>query len=203
MQDVCYIQDVDQAAALLKPLRLELLKRMAEPRSCPALADALGQATQKVYYHIKALETAGLVEKVGERRVGGIMEGLYQARARSYWLSPQLVDRVGGPRRTHDQLSLDFLLSLAEELQADVGQLAQDTDRHVPSLGLSAQIELRDSAERGAFLQELNAVFQALAQKYGRRATDPPATDGTPLFRLMLACYPTMSPDGDPPSEAS
>src|SRR5262245_30163950 len=34
----------------------------------------------------------------------------------------------------------DGRLSLAEELQADVGQLAQTLDQHTPSLGLSAQI---------------------------------------------------------------
>lgn len=40
MRDVCYIQNLAQAATLLKPMRLELLKGMAEPRSCPELAEA-------------------------------------------------------------------------------------------------------------------------------------------------------------------
>jgi hypothetical protein len=202
MQDVCYIEDVEQASALLKPLRLELLKRMAEPRSCPALAQALGEATQKIYYHIKALEAADLVDKVGERRVGGIMEGLYQAKGRSYWLSPQLVGRVGGPRRAHDQLSLDFLLSLAEELQEQVGRLAEQADAQIPSLGLSMQIELRDGHERAAFMQELQVLFQALAHKYGRRDSDLPAAGGEPTtFRMLLACYPPPTLDISAPSE--
>lgn len=190
MQDVCLIDDVEQAVALLKPMRLELLKRMAEPRSCPELAEALGEATQKVYYHVKALEGARLVEKITERRVGGIMEGVYQAAARSYWLSPRLVGRVGGPRRSRDQMSLDYLLTLAEDLQTDVARLAQSSAEHVPSLGLSGQIELDNAQDRAAFMQDVQTFFQSMAHKYGRRS-GAATTDAGPLYRLILACYPT------------
>ena len=34
MQNVCYIEDVEQAMALLKPLRLEILRRLDSPRTC-------------------------------------------------------------------------------------------------------------------------------------------------------------------------
>jgi DNA-binding transcriptional ArsR family regulator len=47
---------------LLKPIRLEILKRLDEPRTCPELADYFDETPQKVYYHVKALEHAGLVE---------------------------------------------------------------------------------------------------------------------------------------------
>ncbi len=124
MQDLLYVEQAGQAGALLHPLRLGVLKRLGEPRSCPDLARDLAETTQKVYYHVKILEEAGLVDKVDERRVRGIMEGLYQARARSYWLSPRLVGRVGGPKRARDQMSLGFLLTLTEEIQSDVAHLA-------------------------------------------------------------------------------
>jgi DNA-binding transcriptional ArsR family regulator len=193
MQDVLYIEAVDQAAALLKPLRLAVLKRLDEPRSCPELADALGEPTQKLYYHVKVLERVGLVDKIGERRVGGIMEGVYQAAARSYWLSPGLVGQIGGPRRARDGLSREFLLSLAEELQGDVALLARQEEEHpVPTLGLSAQIELRNSHERAAFMTELQETLQALATKYGARG-DAPSTDQPTTFRLMVACYPATT----------
>lgn len=190
MQEVLYIEAVDQAAALLKPLRLAVLKRLGEPRSCPELADALGEPTQKLYYHVKVLERVGLVDKIGERRVGGIMEGIYQAAARSYWLSPGLVGQIGGPRRARDGLSHAFLLSLAEELQGEVALLARDAGADpAPTLGLSAQIALRDGQERAAFMSELQETIQALATKYGARG-DAPATDQQTTFRLMVACYP-------------
>ena len=61
MNDVYLIEKPRQARELFKPLRLEILSRLGEPHSCPELAKELGLTTQKVYYHVKVLETAGLV----------------------------------------------------------------------------------------------------------------------------------------------
>src|SRR5258706_587200 len=97
MLPVLYIESVDQATALLKPRRIELLKRLDQPRTCPQLAAEFGESAQNIYYHIKALEQAGLVEKVGERRVRGTVEGPYQARALAYWLSPPPRRPIPGP----------------------------------------------------------------------------------------------------------
>jgi len=191
MQDIQYIEEVEQAAALLKPRRLEILKQLAEPHSCLELAEVFHDTPQRIYYHVKALEQAGLVVKVSERRVRGILEGFYQAKARSYWLSPSLVGSVGGRRRAQDQVSLGFLLTLAEQLQADVGHLAQlATAQEIPSLGLSAQIELCDAGQRAAFQRELQEAFQALARKYGKQEGDSQSTQSSQTFRLLLACYP-------------
>jgi DNA-binding transcriptional ArsR family regulator len=197
MQDMLYIEEVEQAATLLKPRRLEILKLLGEPRSCLELAEALEDTPQKIYYHVKALEQAGLVEKVSERRVRGILEGFYQARARSYWLAPSLVGQVGAPRRAQEQASLDFLLSLAEQLQTEVGHLAQTPAPEIPSLGLAAQIELRDPQQRGAFMLDLQQSIQTLARKYGRQANDP-RPDAGQLFRLLLACYPAPASPTEP-----
>jgi len=190
MQDVLYVEVAGQAGALLHPLRIEVLKKLAEPRSCPELAKELGETPQKIYYHVKILESTGLIEKIEERRVRGIMEGLYRARAKSYWLSPSLVGKVGGISRARDQMSLGFLLSLAEEIHADVARLggrASEAER-VPSLGLSLQIELDNAGARAGFLEELQEVFQGLAKKYG--AKDPTHPPKGPAFQVSLVCYP-------------
>src|SRR4051812_26516191 len=151
MQEVLYIEDVDQAAALLKPQRIEMLKLMDRPRTCPELGKIFGETAQKIYYHIKALQNAGLVEQVGERRVRGTVEGSYQAAARSYWLAADLVGQIGGQDVTRDQVSLRHLLSLTEEMQSDIGHLAQQVGKEIPSLGVSLHVELADEARRGEF----------------------------------------------------
>lgn len=189
MQQVLYVDDLRQAASLMKPARVQLLRKLAEPHSCPELATIADTSTQKVYYHIKVLEREGLVEKIEERRVGGIMEGVYRARARSYWLSPRLVGRIGGQKKAQDQLSLGFLLSLAEELQSEVGHLAESEEQEIPSLGISARIELKDETERTAFLEEIQRAFEKIARKYSARNKSQTAEPGK-QFKLMLACYP-------------
>lgn len=191
MQDLLYIEDVAQAMTLLKPSRLEILKRLDEPRTCPELADYFDETPQKIYYHVKALEQAGLVAKVSERRVRGAVEGHYQASARSYWLAPQLVGQIGGPKAAQDQLSLRVLLDLAEEVHDDIGKLGNRSVAgiDVPSLSLSAHIHLPDASRRAAFLAELQATFQQLARKYGLPDDTPMLTDEQG-FRLVLMCYP-------------
>jgi DNA-binding transcriptional ArsR family regulator len=192
MQDILYIESVEQAVSLLHPLRIDLLKRMDEPRTCPELASLFDSTPQKIYYHVKALEKAGLVEKVEERRVRGVVEGYYQAKARSYWLAPHLVGQIGGGRAAQDQTSLRFLLTLAEEVQDDIGRLGQQSEvgQDIPSLGLSAHIYLPDGERRAAFLEDVQQIFQDLARKYGIPPDDVHADLIGKGFRLILACYP-------------
>lgn len=191
MQDVLYIEDLEQATTLLHPLRLELMKRLDEPRTCPELAEFFDSTPQKIYYHIKALEKAGLVEKTAEKRVRGAVEGYYQAKARSYWLAPKLVGQVGGEKTVRDQTSLRFLLTLAEEVHDDIGRLGQASEagEDVPSLGLSAHIYLPDGDRRAEFLDDVNRTFQDLARKYGIPPDEADDLVGK-AFRLILACYP-------------
>lgn len=193
MQDVLYIDDVTQAMTLLKPIRLEILQRLDEPRTCTELAEYFDETPQKVYYHVKALESAGMVEKVEERRVRGVVEGHYQASARSYWLAPKLVGQIGGEKIAQDQLSLRVLLELAEEVHEDIGRLGSESaiGRDVPSLSLSAHIHLPDASRRAEFLQELQETFQQLARKYGLPEDSPLITDEQG-FRLVLMCYPKL-----------
>lgn len=192
MQDVCYIEDLDQAMTLLKPQRLEIIHRLDAPRTCPELADYFDESAQKIYYHIKALETARLVEKVEERRVRGAVEGYYQATARSYWLAPKLVGQIGTASQSRDQMSLRVLLGLAEEVIEDIGKLggASVMGSEVPSLSLSAHIHLPDARRRAAFLTEVQAVFQQLATKYGLPEHETPVITDEQGFRLVLLCYP-------------
>jgi len=190
MEDLLYIQEVEQAKALLKPVRMEILTHLAEPGTCTQLAEIFGESPQKIYYHVKILEKAGLVEKVEERRVRGTVEGIYQAKARSYWLSPEMVAKTGGPRKAREQMSLGYLLSLAEELQADIAALASQSDDETPALGLSTQIELAEDDQRAAFMQDVQSMFQALAVKYGRTEDTSASEDEGQIYRLKLACYP-------------
>lgn len=197
MQEVLYIEDVDQAAALLKPQRIEMLKLMDQPRTCLELGKIFGETPQKINYHIKALQNAGLVEQVGERRVRGTVEGSYQARARSYWLASDLVGQIGGAAIAQDQASLRHLLSLTEEMRDDIGHLAQQVGREIQSLGLSLHVELDDVSRRAEFMADVQHMAQILAYKYGATAgddnngdADGDAQPSKPRFRLVLACYP-------------
>src|SRR5690349_23137905 len=176
MRDVVYLDQIEPAGALLKPQRIDVLRQLAEPRSCTEVAAELGQTPQRVYYHVKRLLEAGLVRQVAERRVRGINEGIYQAAGRSYWLSPGLVGRLGR-RQTRDELSLGYLVDLMEDVQADIATLDR-TRPDLPSIGVSGDIRVRPE-QRKAFLDELQHTLQDLFTRYGGAEGD--------AFRLAVA----------------
>ena len=187
IRDVLYLEQLDQAEALFKPQRIEVLRRLAEPHTCGEVAEQLGQTSQRVYYHVKRLAEAGLVTKVDERKVRGIHEGVYQATARSYWLSPRLVGRIGGLRRAQDELSLGYLLDLMEEVQADVAALDR-TAPELPSIGVSGEIRVPPD-RRQEFFRDLQSTLQDLFSRYGGAEGD--------AFKLAVACYPKGDQDHD------
>src|SRR5579862_6185568 len=183
MRDVVYLDQIEQAEALFKPQRIQVLRQLAEPRSCTEVAVELHQTPQRVYYHVKRLLDADLVRQVAERRVRGI----YEAASRSYWLSPSLVGRIG-LRPTRDRLSLGYLVDLLEDVQADIAAL-DITRPDLPSIGVSGDIRVRPE-QRKAFLDELQQTLQDLFTRYGGAEGD--------AFRLALACYPKGDPDDRP-----
>jgi DNA-binding transcriptional ArsR family regulator len=186
------IDQVGQISALFKPIRLELLTMLDEPRTCGQLAERFHTSPQKIYYHLKVLEREGLVEKVYEKRVRGIMEGYYQAVADSYWVAPELVNKLGGERRVNGQMSLGYLLGLAEQVQSEVALLLK-LEGDIPSLGISAQVSLSQESDRADFLEELQAAVQKIAEKYGSAETDRDDGGREDYFRLIFACYPQSS----------
>ncbi|MBE1486439.1 winged helix-turn-helix domain-containing protein [Plantactinospora soyae] len=179
MRDVMYLEQIEQAETLLKPQRIEVLRQLAEPHTCTEVATQLGQTPQRVYYHVKRLVEAGLVDQVSERKVRGIHEGIYQASARSYWLSPRLVGRLG-LRKTQDEMSLGYLLNLMEEVQADIAGLDR-TAPELPSIGVSGEIRV-PAEQRQQFLTDLQTALQDLFTRYGGSEGD--------AFKLAVACYP-------------
>ncbi|MFD0664006.1 ArsR/SmtB family transcription factor [Thermocatellispora tengchongensis] len=184
MRDVLYLERIEQAEALLKPQRIEVLRELAEPRTCTEVAGRLGQTPQRVYYHVKRLVEAGLVAQVSERKVRGIHEGIYQAAARPYWLSPRLVGRVG-LRKAQDELSLGYLLDLMEEVQADIAGLDRARPE-LPSIGVSGEIRVPPELRR-QFLDDLRTALQELFTRYGGDEGD--------AFKLAVACYPKGESD--------
>ncbi|MEN3611332.1 helix-turn-helix domain-containing protein [Plantactinospora sp. ZYX-F-223] len=179
MRDVMYLEQIEQAETLLKPQRIEVLRQLAEPHTCTEVANQLGQTPQRVYYHVKRLVDAGLVDQVSERKVRGISEGIYQASARSYWLSPRLVGRLG-LRKAQDEMSLGYLLNLMEEVQADIAALDR-TAPELPSIGVSGEIRV-PAEQRQQFLTDLQTALQELFTRYGGAEGD--------AFKLAVACYP-------------
>jgi len=189
MIDVEVIDDPATATVALEPVRSRLLSELNEPASAAALAARLGLARQKVNYHLRALETRGLVKVADKRQWGGLTERLLVASAASYVVSPGALGPVAAdPGRTADHLSAGYLIALAGRVIREVGGLlrrSRELDKRLPTLSLDTEIRFRSAAERAAFSDELVHAVKTLAVRY-HDASAP----GGRSHRLVVVAHP-------------
>jgi DNA-binding transcriptional ArsR family regulator len=184
------------AAALLHPERRRILELLREPDSASALARRLGFARQRLNYHLKELEQAGLVRLVEERRKGNCVERILQATSTSYVIGPEALGSLGmHPGEVQDRFSAAYLIQTAGLILRDLGELlrrARRENKRLPSLTLEAEIRFASPKDRATFSQELAEQFAALVRKYHA----PKAPEGRD-FRLIAAAYPAITHSGD------
>lgn len=185
------IEAPEQAMALLNPLRADIAARLAVPASAAEVARAIGEAPQRINYHLKALEKAGLVRRVGTRQVRNLVEVLYQAVAKTFILSDQLGMKPETVRRLKDQGSLSHLVQTAERIKQDALLLMEHSDegQDIPSASLQFQISLRDAEERHAFVEEYASLVRQLTAKYRKPANEEEPADP---YQVVLAVYPQI-----------
>lgn len=170
MFDVEVISDPAAASVALDPVRSRILASLHEPASAATLADRLAIPRQKINYHLRALESHGLVREESTRRWGGLIERRMVATAVSYMVSPHALGPAGSdPSRTVDRLSAGYLIALAARVVREVGSLmkkAAIVDKRLPTLSIDAEISFRSPAEGAAFANELTEAITRLAAKY-------------------------------------
>jgi DNA-binding transcriptional ArsR family regulator len=186
MRDIEVIEDAAAAEVALDPVRARLLTELAEPASAGALAPRVGIARQKVNYHLRTLETHGLVELAEERKRGGITERVMQATAAHYVVSPAaLGPAAADPGQVADRFSAQYLVALAGRVVREVGSLVRRSGavgKRLPTMSIDTEIRFRTAADRAQFADELTAAVLDLAARYHH-------DDGRP-FRLVVAAHP-------------
>lgn len=189
MVDLRVIDDPESASVALDPMRSRLLSELRTPMSAAMLAGRMGWPRQKVNYHLRTLESHGLVRVDSRKRWGGLTERRLVATASSYVVSPSALGPVGAdPGRGMDRLSASFLVALAARVVREVGQLlrkAEELNKRLATLSIDTEVRFRSAEERAAFSSELTAAVAALVSRYH----DESAPGGR-RHRLMIGAYP-------------
>ena len=182
------LDDLDTALLALAPIRRRILTALTEPASAAGLAERLDMPRQKIGYHLRALETAGLVHLAGERRKRGFTERLFVA-ARDHVLDPALMQAPPDPEAidAQDRHAADHLISTASTIVRDVARMRQDAaaeGSRLLTLTVEADVTFATPADFDAFTEEVSAAVAALARRYaapsGRR------------YRLTAAAHPAV-----------
>jgi DNA-binding transcriptional ArsR family regulator len=191
MDDVAVIEDPAAAEVSLDPIRSRLLAELAVPGSATMLAGKVGLPRQKVNYHLRTLESHGLIELVEERRKGNVTERMLQATAASYVISPSAMAAVApDPSRAPDRLSARWLLAVAARLVRDVGSLvtgATKAQKRVATFALDGEVRFATAADRAAFADDLTAAVTQLVSRY--HDEDAP---GGRRHRIVVAVHPSL-----------
>lgn len=177
------------AAALLDTTRQQLLAHLREPDSATGLARRLKLPRQRINYHLKVLEGAGLVELVEERRKGNCLERVVRATARAFIISPEALGELGpSAEMAADRLSSAYLIAAAGRIIRDLAALedkAKREGKRVATLTLEAEVRFADAGARARFAEELAEAVARLAARYH----DDRAPGGR-RFRLLAAVHP-------------
>lgn len=191
LRSVDAVDDPQQAAAMLHPTRLRLLRELAEPGSAASLARRLELPRQQLNYHLRALEKVGLVEELETRRRGNCVERVMRATARTYVISPAAVGELQpDPEAIADRFSASYLIAVAARTLRDLGRLrglADAAGKRLATLTIQTEVCLASPADRKAFTEELRAAVEGVVAKYHRAQGRP--------FRVTLGAYPSPPPE--------
>ena len=177
------------ATAALDPIRNRLLAELREPASAADLATRLATPRQKVNYHLRTLESLGLVSVATTRKWGGLTERLMVAQAASFVVSPKALGPLAAhPAQEVDRLSASYLIALAARVISEVSALiraAREARKLLATLSIDTVIRFRSAVDRAAFTAELMGTINQLVAKYH----DEAAVGGR-SHRLLLFAHP-------------
>jgi DNA-binding transcriptional ArsR family regulator len=186
------LAEPDQLRGALAPLRRQLLSRLRTPASATELARELDLSRQKVNYHLRRLEEAGLIELVEQRRRRGCVERVMQARADAYVVDPSLMsgepttsDRSPEPTRAGDRHAADHLVAAASDTVRDVTRMQAAADRaglRLLTFTLETEVRLGEPADLHRFTEALAEALAGVVSEFD--------TPGGRAYRVLGTGHP-------------
>jgi DNA-binding transcriptional ArsR family regulator len=185
---VAYLDSIDGAVLLRDPERRRLVEMLrARPDSATGLAERLGETRQRLNYHLRALEDAGVLALQEERRRGNCTERILRPAADGFVVDPGLAGGLPAPENAGDRASAGFLLSLLARGVQEIGRLwarAGAVGKRLATVGVEARVAIARPADMDAFVDDLTrAIADVVARHHDERA-------GSRAFRLVVGAYP-------------
>ena len=183
------LADLDEASAILHPLRVQLLVATRQAQTSGELAESLGMSRQKVGYHLRELEKQGLVRSMlPSTDSSKHAEKRYVATATHFLLDPTLLGELAPQVESSpaDPVGPDHLLAMSARLQAELHAVMRQTTSGRPSaLAVAVDALLDTPVARTAFVQSVLTALKAAAAEHAA----PAGSDGR-TYRVLVGCYP-------------
>jgi len=87
MEDVKILTNIKEIKAFSDPYRMIIMKNyynLAKPATVKQIADCMSEVPAKVHYHVKKLESVGILELKHTEEINGIVAKYYEPTAKSF-----------------------------------------------------------------------------------------------------------------------
>jgi DNA-binding transcriptional ArsR family regulator len=189
------LEEPDRLRAALPPLRRRLLERLRTPASATQLAAELELPRQKINYHLRVLEQAGLIELVEQRQRRGCTERILRAAADAFVVDPSVMsaDEEAALTSIQDRYAAEHLVGVAAGTVREVTRMQAAAERAGTRL-LTFTIE---ADIRFAHPGDVHRFSDALADAVARTAAEFDRPGGR-SYRVVVGGHPTpRNPEGD------
>jgi DNA-binding transcriptional ArsR family regulator len=189
-----HIKDLETLRAVSDPMRIQIVELLSTQNlTVKQVAEKLGLAPSKLYYHFGALEKLGMIEVAETRMVSNMVEKVYQSNADQLDVDPSLLrfSKEGDNESfnilissTIDATREDIIRSLqARQFQLDQG--ATEQSRRFIINRVVSQIPEERVAEFQERLVQLIQEFEGEDERASRKANLHP-------YALTVALYPSF-----------
>lgn len=187
------IKDLETLRALSDPLRMQIVELLSDPLTVKQVAEKLGLAPGKLYYHFNTLEKLGLIEVAETRMVANMVEKVYRARADMLDVDPSLFrfSKEGGNEPLNMAVTsiIDATRDdLIRSFQARQFQLEQGA-KEQPRRAIINRLISRLPEARVAEFQE---KLIKLLKEFERENDKPSGKSDLHPYALTVAFYPSF-----------
>ncbi len=190
LEDIYLIKDFETLKVIADPVRNQIIEiLLSTPHNVKEVAEKLGLAASKLYYHFNMLEKFGFIAVVETRQVSNLIEKYYQATATYLSIDPNLLTFNTDEGKESIQSVMAATIDTTREdlmrsLQARSFQLEQGADEQPRSVVVSRSLSnLKDET-----FDEFHRRLEALIEEFSEADTEDPADQ---TYALAVALYPS------------
>ncbi|MBN2385925.1 MAG: helix-turn-helix domain-containing protein [Anaerolineales bacterium] len=187
------INDLETLRVLSDPLRTMILETVeSEPQTVKQVAEKLGLAPSRLYYHVNLLEKHGFLTVVERRLVANMVEKIYRATSSRVEIAPDLLDfRTEAGKQAIDNMLLQTIDTTREDLlrslQTRYRQLEEGAEQRPRSVVVNRSLARLPDERADEFCERLKELLQEFEVAGG----DSPAPEQQ-TYALTVAFYPSF-----------
>ncbi len=186
--DLKIITEERAAQAFLDPTRRMLASALRKPQSAAGLAQRFGLPRQRVNYHLRTLESLGMLELAGTRQKRNCTERMLQLTADAYCIDPGLLGELGHPTKpVNDRFGITAVILRLSRALSDIiarKRRAERDGRRFDSLCAEVTLAFENRSEQQSFMIDLQRFLKEKAEMH--RVDDERKCR---RFRVLMTAY--------------